>query len=59
MKIRHVSDYRVRRRAEYPDIAEQLDAQWKGGEHAEEMRDRVMEVKRRFPKPPQKTEGGE
>lgn len=51
MKIVHVSDYRERRRAEYPPIAEQLDAQWKGGEAAEAMRQKVLAVKVKYPKP--------
>lgn len=29
MKINHKSDYAARRRAEYPSIADQLDALWK------------------------------
>ena len=39
------------RRAEYPQIADQLDALWKGGEAFEVMRARVLAVKRKHPKP--------
>lgn len=50
MKIKHKSDYSKRRAAEYPPIADQLDALWKGGAEADEMRERVLAVKRKFPK---------
>ncbi len=43
-------DYATRRTAEYPPIADQLDALWKGGEEAEAMRRRIAAVKRKFPK---------
>jgi hypothetical protein len=43
-------DYREMRKANYPPIADQLDAFWKGGKELEEMRKRVLEVKDRFPK---------
>jgi len=43
--------YARRRAAEYPPIADQLDAYWKGGAEAEAMRARVLAVKARFPKP--------
>ena len=39
------------RRAEYPQIADQLDALWKGGEAFEVMRARVLAVKHKHPKP--------
>lgn len=39
------------RRAEYPPIEDQLDAIWQGGEAFEQMRARVLDVKRRHPKP--------
>jgi hypothetical protein len=35
----------------YPPIGDQLDAIWKGGQDAEDMRAIVMEVKTRYPKP--------
>lgn len=41
------------RAAEYPPIAEQLDALWKGGEAAEEMRIVIMAVKEKYPKDPE------
>lgn len=34
----------------YPCIADQLDAIWKGGEDMEAMRQRVLDVKARYPK---------
>lgn len=43
--------YHQSRRRAYPDIREQLDAIWKGGEAMEEMRQRVMAVKAKWPKP--------
>ena len=43
-------DYRELRASEYPAITDQLDALWKGGAEAESMRERVMAVKRKFPK---------
>lgn len=58
MKIKIKQDYRKRRRAEYPDIGEQLDAIWKyvndapGNKSADvkEILDRVNAVKAKFPK---------
>lgn len=50
MKYKLNQDYRELRRDEYPPIAEQLDALWKGGKHLEEMRQRILEVKEKFPK---------
>lgn len=44
------TDYKTQRMDEYPSIAEQLDAFWKGGEAAEEMRQRVLAVKEKYPK---------
>lgn len=49
-EINHVSDYRKRRRAEYPAIEDQLDALWKGGKDADDMKRKVEAVKARFPK---------
>lgn len=34
----------------YPYIGDQLDALWKGGAAAEEMRERIMAVKAKYPK---------
>lgn len=42
--------YAERRAREYPPLADQLDAIWKGGEEMERMRQLVMAVKQRFPK---------
>lgn len=50
MKFKLDQDYSELRREEYPPIAEQLDALWKGGDALEEMRQRVLEVKRKYPK---------
>lgn len=47
-----VIDYAARRQAEYPTIADQLDAIWKGGAELERMRDTIMAVKEANPKPP-------
>lgn len=50
MKVDHHSNYRKRRAQEYPPIHEQLDALWKGGAAAEEMRQRILAIKERYPK---------
>jgi len=39
------------RKMNYPSLADQLDAFWKGGEEAELMKQKVLSVKARFPKP--------
>ena len=39
------------RKMNYPSLEDQLDAFWKGGEDSEIIRQRVLEVKTRFPKP--------
>ncbi len=44
------SAYQELRREEYPTVGDQLDAIWKGGAAAEEMRQRVMAVKEKYPK---------
>ena len=46
-----VSDYRKLRKNEYPQIEDQIDAIWKGGDTLEEMRQKVLSVKLRYPKP--------
>jgi hypothetical protein len=43
-------DYYAKRRAEYPSLADQLDAMWKGGEAATAMTARIAEVKAKYPK---------
>lgn len=46
-------DYYARRRAEYPSLAEQLDAFWKGLDSPEyvAMAQKIREIKLRHPKP--------
>jgi hypothetical protein len=51
MKVNHKGDYAERRRKEYPSIADQMDAYWKGGAEEAAMRQRVAAVKAKFPKP--------
>jgi hypothetical protein len=43
-------DYYALRRAEYPSLADQLDAMWKGGEAATAMTAKIAEVKAKYPK---------
>lgn len=43
-------DYAAKRVAEYPPIADQLDALWKGGAAAESMKAAVLAVKAKYPK---------
>jgi hypothetical protein len=45
------SDYEALRYAAYPPIRDQLDALWKGGTEADDMRLLVQSVKDRYPKP--------
>jgi len=56
LKINHSSDHTERRRAEYPDIAEQMDALWHAMDRGdiakvEPMYSQIKAVKERFPKP--------
>lgn len=44
-------EYQRQRAPEYPDIKEQLDAIWKGGDAYKEMLAKIMEVKAKYPKP--------
>lgn len=44
-------EYQRKRAPEYPDIKDQLDAIWKGGDAYEEMLAKVMAVKDKYPKP--------
>jgi hypothetical protein len=59
MKIVHVTDYREKRKFEYPALSELADAlYWNSqgdGSHLREYLARVHDVKQRYPK----TEGGE
>ena len=43
--------YKEQRRNEYPTIEDQLDALWKGGAEAQAMKDKIMAVKAKYPKP--------
>lgn len=43
-------NYQELRRIEYPQIADQLDAMWKGGKEAEAMRREIMAIKSKYPK---------
>ncbi len=43
-------DYYALRRAEYPSLADQLDAMWKGGEAATAMTAQIAAVKAKYPK---------
>jgi hypothetical protein len=38
------------RKNEYPLIADQLDALWKGGEALEQMRQQILLIKEKYPK---------
>lgn len=51
MKFKVKQDYAELRRAEYPDLRDQLDALWKGGVDLEQMREKVLQVKQKYPKP--------
>jgi hypothetical protein len=42
--------YKSKRKTEYPSIADQLDALWKGGDAAAEMLAKVQAVKSKYPK---------
>jgi hypothetical protein len=46
----NMPDYYANRRAEYPSIAEQLDALWKGGNFATEMANKISAIKLKYPK---------
>jgi hypothetical protein len=46
-----VPDYYAKRRAEYPALGDQLDAQWKGGDAATAMQACIQAVKTNNPKP--------
>jgi hypothetical protein len=50
-QILSTMNYAQKRAIEYPPIAEQLDAVWKGGADAESMRTRIQEIKNKYPKP--------
>lgn len=46
-----IPDYYAKRRAEYPSLAEQLGALWKGGQAQADMAARVQAIKDKYPKP--------
>lgn len=46
-----IPDYYAKRRAEYPSMGDQLDAQWKGGDAAAAMQAKIQAVKAKYPKP--------
>ena len=43
--------YKEKRLKEYPSIGDQLDAIWKGGQDMEAMRQQILAVKAKHPKP--------
>ena len=49
-ELQSVEDYQEPRRMSYPPITEQLDALWKGGTAAEEMKAQIQAVKDAYPK---------
>lgn len=51
MKYKVKQDYAELRRNDYPELRDQLDALWKGGEALEVMRQKVLAVKEKYPKP--------
>ena len=46
-----IPDYYAKRRAEYPTLGDQMDEQWKGGDAAEAMHQKILAVKAKYPKP--------
>jgi hypothetical protein len=44
-------DYYAKRRAEYPPLADQLDAFWKGGQAQADMLAQIQAIKDKYPKP--------
>lgn len=44
-------EYRENRMYAYPAIGDQLDALWKGGQSAEDMKAQILAVKAKYPKP--------
>ena len=43
--------YSKMRQSEYPPIADQLDAIWKGGQAFEDMKEKVLSIKAKYKKP--------
>lgn len=48
--VLEANSYVELRRSEYPTVGDQLDAIWKGGQAADEMRTKILAVKAKFPK---------
>lgn len=46
-----IPDYYAKRRAEYPSVAEQMGAMWKGGQAQADMAAKIQAVKDKYPKP--------
>lgn len=44
------TEYQRKRKVEYPEIGDQLDALWKGGQALEDMKQQIMAVKAKYPK---------
>lgn len=49
--VTYTPSYRDKRKSEYPDIGDQLDALWKGGDALIEMAAQIQAVKDKYPKP--------
>ncbi len=47
----HDEVYQLKRKYEYPSIGDQLDALWKGGQAAAEMKAQIDAIKTKYPKP--------
>jgi len=50
MKIVSKKSYKELRRSEYPPIEDQLDALWKGGKDATDMKAIILAIKLKYPK---------
>lgn len=51
MRINHKSSYIKLRVAEYPSLAEQVEALIEGGQKLADMKQRIAEIKAMYPKP--------
>ena len=49
-ELREENVYAESRAIEYPPVKEQLDALWKGGDAQEEMRQKILDIKNKYPK---------
>lgn len=43
-------DYYLKRKLEYPKIEDQLDAFWKGNDFIQEMSNKILNIKQKYPK---------